>query len=181
MSAADLPVQQDLHALYSDHHGWLLGWLRRRLGNAADAADLAHDAFLRLILRPVPAGFASAGAARAYLRAMAQGLCTDLWRRREVEQAWLESLAAQPEAYAPSPEHQTLVIETLMEVGEWLGRLPEKARTAFLQAQIHGLSTREIAAGMGVSLRMVQKYLAQAMLHLALIDAGLAPSRPRRP
>ena len=63
MSASDLPVQQDLHALYSDHHGWLLGWLRRRLGNAADAADLAHDAFLRLIVRPAPDGFASAGAA----------------------------------------------------------------------------------------------------------------------
>lgn len=139
------------------------------------AADLAHDAFLRLILRPAPEGFATAGAARAYLRTMAQGLCTDLWRRREVEQAWLESLAAQPEAYAPSPEHQALVIETLMEVGEWLGRLPEKVRSAFIQAQIHGLSTREIADRMGVSLRMVQKHLAQAMLHLALIDAGLAP------
>lgn len=173
MSAADLPVQQDLHALYSDHHGWLLGWLRRRLGNAADAADLAHDAFLRLIVRPAPDGFASAGAARAYLRAMAQGLCTDLWRRRQVEQAWLDSLAAQPEAYAPSPEHQALVIEALLEVGEWLGRLPEKARMAFIQAQIHGLSTREIADQMSVSPRMAQKYLAQAMLHLALIDAGL--------
>ena len=171
MSAADLPVQQDLHALYSDHHGWLLGWLRRRLGNAADAADLAHDAFLRLIVRPAPDGFASAGAARAYLRTMAQGLCTDLWRRRQVEQAWLDILAAQPEAYAPSPEHQALVIETLLEVGEWLGRLPDKARMAFIQAQIHGLSTREIADQMSLSPRMVQKY--QAMLHLALIDAGL--------
>lgn len=174
MSAAAPSVQQDLHALYSAHHGWLLGWLRRRLGNAADAADLAHDAFLRLILRPAPDGFASAGAARAYLRTMAQGLCTDLWRRREVETAWLESLAAQPAVYAPSPEHRALVVETLLEVGEWLGRLPEKVRTAFIQAQIHGLTTREIADHMGVSVRMVQKYLAQAMLHLVLIDAGLA-------
>lgn len=44
---------------------------------------------------------------------------------------------------------------------------------AFIQAQIHGLSTLEIADQMNVSPRMVQKYLAQAMLHLALIDAGL--------
>jgi len=181
MSATVPPVRQDLRALYADHHSWLLGWLRRRLGNAADAADLAHDAFLRLIVRPAPDGFATAGAARAYLRAMAQGLCTDLWRRREVEQAWLESLAAQPEIYAPSPEHRALVIETLMQVGEWLGRLPQNVRTAFIHAQIHGLSTREIADHIGVSQRMVQKYLAQAMLHLALIDAGLEPSGARRP
>ncbi|CAM3603924.1 RNA polymerase subunit sigma [Bordetella sputigena] len=180
MSVVMPPAHQDLSALYRDHHGWLLGWLRRRLGNAADAADLAHDAFLRLILKPAPDGFATGGAARAYLRAMAQGLCTDLWRRREVEQAWLECLAAQPVACVPSPEHHSLVIETLMEVGEWLGRLPETVRTAFIQAQIHGLSTREIADHMGVSLRMVQKYLARAMLHLALIDAGLTSSSTHR-
>ena len=27
---------------------------------------------------------------------MANGLCIDMWRRREVEQAWLEALAARP-------------------------------------------------------------------------------------
>ena len=30
-----------VHALYRGHHGWLLGWLRGRLGNSFDAADLA--------------------------------------------------------------------------------------------------------------------------------------------
>ncbi|MDD3484875.1 sigma factor, partial [Azovibrio restrictus] len=36
-----------LTRLYRDHHGWLQGWLRRRLGNAHEAADLAQDTFLR--------------------------------------------------------------------------------------------------------------------------------------
>ena len=53
--AVDFTHTQRLHALYRDHHGWLYGWLRRRLGNAADAADLAQDAFLRLLIRPRPA------------------------------------------------------------------------------------------------------------------------------
>jgi RNA polymerase sigma-70 factor (ECF subfamily) len=37
-----------LHQLYSENNGWLKSWLRTRLGNAADASDLAHDTFLRV-------------------------------------------------------------------------------------------------------------------------------------
>lgn len=173
MPAADLPTQQDLHALYSHHHGWLFKWLRWRLGNAADAADLAQDAFVRLMVKPASREFETPLQARAYLRTMAQGMCTDLWRRREIEQAWLAALSNQPEAHAPSPEHHAIVIETLMEVGAMIDRLPEKVRKAFVMAQIQGLSTPAIADALAVSHRMVQKYLAQAMLHLALIDAGL--------
>jgi len=49
MSAADFAQQQDLHALYSSHHGWLQGWLRHKLGNAGEAADLAQDTFVSVL------------------------------------------------------------------------------------------------------------------------------------
>ncbi|WP_414439725.1 sigma-70 family RNA polymerase sigma factor [Burkholderia sp. 22PA0106] len=173
MASVPLAVHQDVDVLYRDHHAWLQSWLRRRLGDAVDAADLAHDAFLRLIVRPAPVAFDNDGEARAYLRTMAQGMCVDLWRRRQVEQAWLDSLACQPEPYEPSAEHRAIVIEALLEIGEALSRLSEKAQRAFVLAQIHELSTREIARELAVSERMVRKYLAQAMLHLALLDAGL--------
>ncbi|OPL22089.1 hypothetical protein B5L72_34410 [Pseudomonas aeruginosa] len=38
-----------MHALYSEHHGWLQNWLRGKLGCAADAADLAQDTFSRML------------------------------------------------------------------------------------------------------------------------------------
>ena len=38
-----------LHQLYSEHNSWLKGWLRVRLGNAADASDLAQDTFVRVM------------------------------------------------------------------------------------------------------------------------------------
>jgi RNA polymerase sigma factor (sigma-70 family) len=174
MSTVEPPVQMDLHALYGDHHGWLRGWLQRRLGNAADAGDIAHDVFLRLIVKPAARGFATQAEARAYLRLMAKGLCTDHWRRREVEQAWLDTLAAQSEPIEPSPEFRAIVIETILEIGNLLARLSGKAQRAFVLAQIYGFTTPEIAAELAVSERMVQKYLASAMLQLALVDAGLA-------
>lgn len=39
-------------------------------------------------------------------------------------------------------------------------------------AQVHGMTYKEIGAELGVSDRMVKKYMAQAMLHCALIKAG---------
>jgi len=156
--------------LYTEHHGWLQGWLRRRLGNVAEAADLAQDTFLRLLRSPQQ--FDSPPQARAYLRVVANGLCIDHWRRREVERAWLETLACRPEALEPSPEQRAVVIETLLEIGDVLGRLPQKAASAFIMAQVDGLPYREIAAQLGVSERMIKKYIAQAMLKCALVEAG---------
>lgn len=155
--------------LYLDHHNWLQAWLRRRLGCAADAADLAQDAFVRLLA--TPKRFNSPPEARGYLRTMANGLCIDLWRRREVEQAWLQALACRPEAVEPSPEQRALIVETLLEIGDMLSRLSQKAASAFIMAQVDGLPYREIATQLGVSDRMIKKYIAQAMLQCALIEA----------
>lgn len=171
MPATDMATRQ-VQELYADHHGWLQSWLRHKLGNAADAADLAQDTFIRLLVRPASRGFGSFAEARAYLRAAASGLCIDLWRRREIEQAWLQTLAAQPEAAAPSPEHQAIIVETLLEIGSMLSRLSQKAATAFVMAQVDGMPYRDIAARLAVSERMVKKYIAQAMLQCALIEAG---------
>lgn len=170
MPAAAPP--QQAAALYSEHHGWLVALLKRRLGHAADAADLAHDAFLRLLARPRQ--FDSGAGARAYLSTMARGLCADLWRRRAVEQAWLDTLAAQPEEHACSAEHSALVIEALCAIDAMLARLPDKAARAFVLAMACGMTDKEVAAELGVSDRMVRKYMAQAMLHCMLLEAGQA-------
>lgn len=149
--------------LYVAHHDWLQGWLQRRLGNAADAADLAHDAFLRLIV--TPKHFDGKNEERGYLRSMANGLCIDLWRRRSIEQAWLDALAAQPESTAPSAEHQAIVLEALHEIDTMLRSLPPKAAQAFMLAVAGDMTHKEVACEMGVSTRTVTTYVAQAMLH----------------
>jgi RNA polymerase sigma-70 factor (ECF subfamily) len=96
---------------------------------------------------------------------MAGGLCVDLWRRRRIEQAWLDTLAAQPEARAPSAEHQAIVLEALQEIDRLLRSLPVKAAHAFVMSVGSGMSEKEVAAELGVTTRMVRKYVAQAMLH----------------
>ena len=43
MSATENALNHEISTLYSNHHGWLQGWLCKKLGNAFDAADLAQD------------------------------------------------------------------------------------------------------------------------------------------
>lgn len=147
-------------AMYASHHGWLLGWLRRRLGSAADAADLAHDTFLRVLLQARP----DIREPRAFLSTVASGILANFYRRRDVEQAFLRSLANLPEAQAPSPETRAIVLETLVEIDRRLGGLPAPVRRAFLLAQVDGMKQSEIALTLGVSLPTVQRYVARALL-----------------
>ena len=52
MSSTESLEHRELGRLYRDHHGWLRGWLLRRLNVPAEAADLAQDTFLRLLASP---------------------------------------------------------------------------------------------------------------------------------
>jgi RNA polymerase sigma-70 factor (ECF subfamily) len=174
VSAAELAVrQQGMHTLYRDHHGWLLGFLRRRLGNTSDAADLAQDTFVRLLAAPddTPEKLADwqLEAPRAYLAVIAKRLVSNLYRRRSLELAYLEALAVVPEPSAPSEEQRLIILETLQEIDALLGGLPAKTRAAFLMAQLEGLGYDDIAARLAVSERTARRYVAQALARCILL------------
>ncbi|ANI14953.1 RNA polymerase sigma-70 factor, ECF subfamily [Pseudomonas citronellolis] len=172
MSSSAYATPPSLETLYCDHHGWLQAWLRRRLGHASDAADLAHDTFLRLIGGASQPRFASMAEVRAYLRTTAKNLCINLWRRQEIERAWLDTLAALPEEQCPSAERQAAVLQALEEISCMLQTLSAKAARAFTLAVVCEMTDDEVGAQLGVSGRMVRKYVAQAMLACLTLRAG---------
>jgi RNA polymerase sigma-70 factor (ECF subfamily) len=157
-----------LSSLYHDHRSWLENWLRRRLGNAWDAADLSQDTFLRVLASAQP--LAQMQEPRAYLVTVGKRLLVNFHQRRSLEQAYLNALASLPEASVPSPEQRWLVLETLQALDELLDGLPVSVRRAFLWSQLEGLGYREIAARLRVCERTVKRYMAQAYEHLLLVD-----------
>lgn len=175
MAADSVLHHPQIQALYSDHHGWLQGWLRRKLGNAFDAADLAQDTFLRILTVPDDTSEKQADwqlhEPRAYLTVVARRLLANLYRRRSLEQAYLDALSAMPEPHAPSPEQQAIILETLQEIDAMLDGLAPQVRRAFLMAQLEGLGYAEIALKLSVSERTVKRYMAQAMARCILLVA----------
>ncbi|MFC4274003.1 sigma-70 family RNA polymerase sigma factor [Achromobacter aloeverae] len=158
--------------LYSDHHSWLKGWLQRRLGNAEQAADLAHDTFIRLLSSErVPATLKEP---RAFLTTVAQHLVSNHWRREKLEKTYLDLLARTPEAYACSPEDRAIVLETLVELDRLLDGLPAAVRRAFLLSQLDGRSHAEVAAALGISIPTVKRHIVKALQRCYFADLSMA-------
>jgi RNA polymerase sigma-19 factor, ECF subfamily len=151
----------DLHHLYGDHHPWLKAWLRRRLGNAADAADLAHDTFLRLLSSSRPS-VELGREPRALLTHIAKGLVVDLWRRRNVERAYLEALAQLPPGEAPAEDTRLVILEALYRLDALLQSLSARTRAIFLRAQLDGVPYRQIAVEFGLSVPTVKRIMREA-------------------
>lgn len=177
MSAVQFDAQQQVGSLYRDHHGWLQGWLGRKLGNAFDAADLAQDTFLRILSAWQKAESADAPVdldlrqPRAYLTTVAARLLVNHYRRLSLERAYLEALAILPDAQAPSTEDRLIILETLHQIDAMLGRLTAKVRTAFLLSQLEGLSYADIADRLQVHVRTVKRYMAEAYEECILLMA----------
>ncbi len=165
-------VGASLSALYTAHCGWLQKWLNRRLQDNHQAADLTQDTFLTLLVRRH--AIADVREPRAFLTTIARGLLVDFWRRRDIEMAWAETLAARPEVTHPSPEVQVQALQALVEIDRKLHRLGVRARAAFLMHRIHGMTHPAIAAELRVSERTVRNDIAQAMLCF-LLDTDLQP------
>ena len=173
MPAIEHSLRQTLHTLYSDHHGWLQGWLRKKLGCTQSAQDLAHDTFVRLIAAPDAARrVADIRVPRDYLTAIARRVMIDYFRRRTLERAYLEALALAPEAEGISPEQRSIILETLCEIDAMLDGLGAKPKQAFLMSQLEGLTYAEIARRLEVSVSSVNKYMARAIERclLAMLD-----------
>lgn len=163
MSALDHSV---LHQLYSDHNSWLKGWLRVRLGNAADASDLAQDTFLRVMTARHDAPIREP---QGYLSAIARSLLIDKSRRRTIEQAYLYALAQRPEPVEVSPEIRLSIIEMLVAIDSLLDELGTRTREIFLAVQLEGLSYVATAERFGVSVTTVKNHLIRAMTRCLLL------------
>lgn len=165
MSCVDPLHKQTVHTLYLDHHRWLCGWLRQRLGCVDHAADMAQDTFMRVLTQRKVHELREP---RAYLSTIARSLMIDMFRRRTVEQAYLETLASRPEALDISPETRLLIIETLLEIDRILHGLGARTRQIFLMAHLDGLSYVEIGRQLQVSVNTVKKHAVRALMHCLL-------------
>jgi RNA polymerase sigma-70 factor (ECF subfamily) len=152
MPVGEPPFQREITQLYSEHHGWLLTWLRRKLGCRHNAADLAQDTFARILnARESVAGIREP---RAYLSTTARRLLIDQARRKQIEQAYLQELALTVDA-----------LEALEQIAFILEGMHEYSRQAFVLYYLEEMTQQQIARQLNLSERTVRKYLIQALMH----------------
>lgn len=146
----------------------LLGVAQRMLGDAAEAEDVAQEAFLR-IWKQAPKWTPGAARFDTWLHRVALNLCYDrLRRRREM------ATDAPPEQVdeGPAPDRGVQAADAGRRVNAALQALPERQREAIVLCHYQELGNIEAAAVMGVSVEALESLLGRARraLRAALAD-----------
>ena len=164
MSGADTSHSDYVGGLFRSHYDWLCSRLHRHLDSRAHAEDIAADTFVQLLSSPClgSSGEAPIRQPRALLTTIAQRLMYQLWRRRDLERAYLDALDNDETSTSPSPEELAQMLEALQAIDQLLDGLPAKVKATFLLSQLNGLTYPEIAAELGISQRSVSDYMARA-------------------
>ena len=163
-------------ALHSEFSRPLMRFFRNCRLCAADAEDLTQEVFVRLSSAQSPLALRDPG---AFVFTLARNLVRDRSRRLYIR-ALANSVAAEDAALTcnrPGPEERLEQQELLGQVQRVLDTLKPKSRDAFVMHRIDGESYANIAAGMDISISMVEKHVMAAMAALRRLHGAL-PARP---
>ena len=145
----------------------------RFLRNAEDAADVAQEAFLRVWNK---AGTYRAGRVKfsTWLHRIARNLCIDLHRRRTHTEQLDGGVPDEgvPDENGLRPDQAPAGQRLAAALARELAALPERQRTALMLCHSQGMSNRDAAAVLGVSVDALESLLARGRrtLRVALRD-----------
>ncbi|KNX79857.1 RNA polymerase sigma factor [Pseudomonas sp. BW16M2] len=147
------------HGFYAD----ILHFLRKRMDNASDAADMTQDVFAQWL------GYrdrAKVEQPRAFLFQVARNLLSDHWRRQKVRHAVLadDNLPEAHEPPANDPLDHAQQQQRLNQLRQVLSELSPRRREALMLHRFEGLTQAQIAERMNISVSMVEKHIAAALL-----------------
>jgi RNA polymerase sigma-70 factor, ECF subfamily len=146
--------------LFSDSHRALRRYVRRLVTSPAAADDIVQEAFLRTYEHG-----SRAKTPRAVLFSAARNLAVDA--RRHARVAKTDSLGdLDVSGVAPtsdSPEAVALADEESRLLREAVQRLTPHCRAVFALRVFHACSYKEIAERLGISVKTVEKHVAQGL------------------
>jgi RNA polymerase sigma factor (sigma-70 family) len=154
----------DFDSLFRKYAKDLRLFLTRRVASPETAADLAQEAFYRL-LRSDQAP--DALDTRAYLFRIAANLAIDhnRHRRRQQTSTGEEQAIAEYADPQPSAERSALSREELRVLEQAINTLPPRGREVFLLHKIDQLSYAEIAARLGIAKNTVVVHMVRSLAH----------------
>ena len=143
---------------FQDHFPWLVSRLTRRTGSHELAEEIAAEVFARIAHSSTVEAITQP---RAFLTTASARVLIDMGRKTKLERNYLRMLEDMPADQRPTPEDEVRFRELLALVDTKIGYLPDKAKAAFIYFRIDHLSRKEISQRLGVSVSMVNKYIAQ--------------------
>ncbi len=161
MSDTHQDLVADLFACCRDD---LIRFLHSRVRCTHTAADLAQEAFLRVLRSERLPEIADL---RAYLFATANNLLIDHGRAQRCQTQALASVEAQAVSPEDTSTPETVVLgrEALRRFTIAFNELPHQCRQSFYLSRFKGLNHLQIAQRLGISRRTVEDNLKRALKH----------------
>lgn len=155
------------------YQGLLRGYFARRVRLAQDVDDYVQDVFLRALSAAPDRGVENW---RAFLLRVANNLLIDRFRQgatrhRDAHDA-LDTVGELVDDCGHSPEHTAMFRQELACLEAALRDVDPLARHAFLLVRVDGLSHREVAARLGLEVKMVSRQIERVLAHLARTMVG---------
>ncbi len=144
-------------AFYELHYAQLYGFVIKHTDDQHLAEDLVQQAFVKLWQKRT--SIRSALAFKSYLFTTARNLVLDEYRRKLAEQEAQLIFKELLQNTASEEAHETIV----REINAAIEALPSGRRRIFEMHKLEGLSHREIAAALSISISTVEKQIVAAM------------------
>lgn len=152
---------KDFGAFYQSTLAPLRRYLSRLLGNAPEAQDVAHDAYIRIY---PSVGKPTTERPEALLYVTARRLAINRLKRRSISPLSPEGVSLETAASSnPGVPQQVMARQELKLLQDAIARLPEGCRTVLLLRKVELLSHREIADRLGIAISTVEKQHARAL------------------
>lgn len=159
--------QHTLEQLYRDHGEAMRSFLLGRMRNESEIDDIIQEVFLRLARSSELSTRLqfSKRQNRAYLFTAANNLIVDIERRQIVRKDYIRTHhpEGQVSVYELSPDVVVAAAEELTSIKETLKNLKPTWRKAFVMSRFKNENYKDIAKEMGVSVRQIEKYIANAI------------------
>lgn len=155
--------------LFREHNRTLIGFLFARLKNEQEAKEVAQDAYVKVLQLEQKPGAASF--MRSYLFKVAENLALDRIRQRQIRSR-LDSLDSFDELFEAVSERAAIAEQELAVLKRVVVELPDKCRQAFRLHKLEDRPFAEVAAQMGITERMVRKYVSRALVFIRLRREG---------
>lgn len=161
-------LKQDLlkgvSGMFLEHGAFLKRFLARFLQNEQDIEDVAQAAFLKAYSAEQDKG--GIEQPKAFLFSIAKNLAlNELTRKSRQMTDYIED--CQPQLNLESESTVENEVEAVISLGlycEAVASLPEKCRRVYLLRKVHGLSHKEIAKRLGISISTVEKHISLGAL-----------------
>ena len=154
--------REKYHKLFVTNYGDLCNYASLFIPRH-DAEDVVCDIFASLMESKDPSEIS-----RNYLFTSVKNRCLNRIRSAQSDKMYQEYVAERLLEYFETPD-ESVFLDVREQICKAIQDLPERYRQAFVLSRFTGLSNKEIAGQLGLSVRTVESYMSSALKQLRTV------------